>query len=210
VDVVRVWVLRLVVCVMAVSGSAAAVSFAATQSARCGDPSGRTLAHTRLGRVYVVGDSVFGCATGGARPVRLGSNVVSPGSAQLGPLALAGKIAAYGSRTLGVDTSSAEVIVRRLSDGRVLSVLEATDRQTGPESIESVGSIAVRSDGAVAWIGSSQSIVAHRRIIEVLELAGGSVRRLDQGSGIHARSLSLSGARLTWTHGSVRRSAMLS
>jgi hypothetical protein len=101
------------------------------------------------------------------------------------------------------------VIVRRLSDGHVLHSRSATESVPGAESFQSVGSIVVRGDGAVAWIGSSESIATHRSITQVLEQAGGTVRRLDQGSTIHPGSLTLRGSTLRWRDGRGRRSASL-
>jgi hypothetical protein len=205
----RRFMLPVVACVLASYGSAFAASSAGAPSAKCGDPAGRTLAHSRLARVYVAGHGVYGCVSGTKRVVRLGSDGACPGSGHLGPVAVSGKVAAYASRTCGVDTASTLVIVRRLSDGRLMSSRRATDVSTGPESLQSVGSIVVRSSGAVAWIGSSDSIATHRSITEVLEQPGGSVRRLDRGSEIHPGSLTLRGSKLTWEHGRMRRSAPL-
>ncbi|MGI8711612.1 MAG: hypothetical protein ACR2NR_00180 [Solirubrobacteraceae bacterium] len=205
----RWMVLLIVLGALASRGSALAASPMDPPGATCGDPAGMTLAHSGLGRVYVVGHWAYGCVDGAERLVRLGSDGVCPGFAHFGPVAVTGEVAAYASRTCGVDTAITVVIVRRLSDGRVISSDSATDVSTGPESFQSVGSIVVRSGGAVAWIGSSDSIATHHRLTEVLEHSGGSVRRLDQGSAIQAGSLRLRGSTLTWQHGLTRRSAAL-
>jgi hypothetical protein len=201
--------LLLVLGVLAGDGVAVAAAPATPAGSPCGPAGGTTLARSRQGRVYRLKHDVYGCVTGDPRPVRLGHAGSCPGSAQLGPVTVAGEVTAYASRTCGVDTSSAQVVVRRLSDGRLLSSNSATDGSPGVESFESVGSIVVRSGGAVGWIGSSSSIATHRSITEVLEQSGGTVRRLDRGSGIRSASLTLRGSTMRWVHGAARRSATL-
>jgi hypothetical protein len=174
----------------------------------CGPAAGKTLAHSPRGRLYVNKRSVYGCLQG-KRPVRFGGEGGCPESAHLGPFALAGTVAAYALRTCGVDTAAAQVVVRRLSDGHQLSAHHVIDVSPGPESLQSVGSIVVRSSGDVGWIGSSTSIAAHRSLIEVLAWSGGAVRRLDRGSDIRSGSLRLAGPKLTWQHGRTRRFATL-
>jgi hypothetical protein len=202
-------ILLVLLCSPASGGSAFAASPAGRASAPCGPAAGSTLAQSAQARVYVRNQSVYGCANGGERQLRLGSDGLCPRSGHLGPVVVAGKVAAYASRTCGVDTASTQVIVRRLSDGAQLSSQSATESSPGAESFQSVGSIVVRSDGAAAWIGTSSSIASHRSITEVLERLGGSVRRLDQGSTIRSGSLTLRGSKLSWKHGQTRRSATL-
>ena len=206
-------VLLAILCMLASCGSSSAASStssATAASAKCGPASSRTLAHSSQGRVYVQTKTVYGCAVGGSRPVRLGGTGPCPGASNnVGLVAVAGKKAAYTVRTCGVDTSSTLVIVRRLSDGRLLSSHAATEGSPAPESFESVGSIVVNSSGAVAWIGSVDSIATHHTKIQVLEQSGGSVRTLDQGSSIKLASLKLNGSKLSWEHGGSRQSASL-
>jgi hypothetical protein len=208
----RYLVLPAILCTLASCGSSSAASSASTAAAasvKCGPAHARTLAHSSQGRVYVQGGSVYGCATGSSHPVRLGGTGACPGSAHIGPVAVAGRKVAYASRTCGVDTSSSVVIVRRLSDGALLSSDSATMGPASPESFQSVGSVVVRSSGAVGWIGSADSILTHRNVIQVFERSGGSVRMLDQGPGIGNGSLKLSGSKLSWAHDGARRSASL-
>jgi hypothetical protein len=210
----RCLVLLAVLCPLACCGSAFSGSALAAWSGglaenTCGPAGDTTLAHGARARVYVQNHSVYGCVSRGGRQVRLGSDALCPRSGHLGPVAVAGELAAYAVRSCGVDTASTQVIVRRLSDGARLSSRNATEGSTGVESFQSVGSVVVLSDGAVAWIGTSSSIVSHRSITEVLEQSGDRVRRLDQGSGIRPGSLTLHGPKLTWKHGGQRRSATL-
>jgi hypothetical protein len=123
---------------------------------------------------------------------------------------VAGELAAYGSQRCGVDTGTASVVVRRLSDGRILRELSATSAPLGPESYQSVESVVVKPDGAVAWVGLGSSILSHRRRLEVLAAGtGASARVLDAGLGIDSHSLALHGSRLTWSDGGRTRSVSL-
>jgi hypothetical protein len=128
----------------------------------------------------------------------------------VGPIALAGKNVAYGYTTYGVDTVSAQVIVRRLSDGRQLRSAPATHGGLAPESLQSVDAIVVKPDGAVAWITGATSLIAHgANATEVArdDARGSSV--LDSGSGIDVRSLRLHRSSLSWRDGSRMRFATL-
>lgn len=160
--------------------------------------------------MYSRGRSVYGCVSGGGKPVRLGRiGLCRGGASSVGPVAVAGQVAAYAVRFCGVDTSNSQVIVRRLSDGRQLSAHNAVTRPTGPESFQSVGSLVVSRGGHPAWIGSSSSIVLHHKAIQVLAASGGGVRQLDSGGGIDAGSLRLLGSTLTWQDSGKQRSATL-
>src|SRR5205807_5844094 len=89
----------------------------------------------------------------------LGQAKVCVASTRVDHLALAGDVVAYGLQQCGVDTGIASVPVRRLSDGKRLSWYSAVTGSVGPESFESVNSIVVKRDGAVAWIATLNSII---------------------------------------------------
>lgn len=125
-------------------------------------------------------------------------------------MTVAGEFAAYGVEECGVDTGSTQVVVRRLSDGKRLRDAAATT-PPGVESYQSVSSLVLKADGAVAWIGDGRSIVRRGHKIEVYKAdSGGSVRLLDSGLAIAPGSLRLHGSKLTWTHGAAVRTATLS
>lgn len=175
----------------------------------CGSPSARTLAADAVARVYAEGETVYGCAHGG-RAYRLGASSRSIREGRVGPVALAGVVAAYGLSRYGVDTVAAAVVVRRLSDGKQLRTASATSRAVGPESSEAVTSVVVKRNGSVAWIGAAGSIIAHRSTeTEVNAADRRGERLLDSGAGINARSLRLRGSTLTWVDGGRTRSATL-
>ena len=120
-----------------------------------------------------------------------------------------GELSAYALQRCGVDTGATLVIVRRLSDGKQLRSFAATS--TGlPEGFQSVRSLALKSDGAVAWIGLVSSVVGRRRVIEVHKAdANRAAVTLDSGPAVDPGSLRLHGSRLSWTHGTATRSATL-
>jgi tRNA(Arg) A34 adenosine deaminase TadA len=152
---------------------------------------------------------VFGCSDRTHRRTRLGRSDTCLRANKVGPVKVAGALAAYGVQSCGIDTGSGRVVVRRLSDGKVLRRDTATSLALGPEPYSSVGSIVVKADGSVAWIGSASSIVVHLKHAEVhkLEKAGDTV--LESGAAIKPGSLRLHRSRLTWTDGSHTRSATL-
>jgi hypothetical protein len=158
---------------------------------------------------------VYGCSFVHGRSFRLGSSAGSFHEARVQPVVVAGTDAAYGLANFGVDTVSASVVVRRLTDGRQLAEFAAT-RSGLVEGFESVPSLALESTGAVAWIGVAHSIVARREVIEVHAAGsaagagpGSSDRVLDSGPQIVPTSLRLRGSTLTWRHGATTRHATL-
>lgn len=192
-------------------GSGAAKLGAGSAEVVCGPSRARTLAGDAQARVYSLGHSVYGCTTTGRRPHRLAGAGVEAclRAAEIGAISLAGAVAAYALRTCGIDTGSAEVVVRSLDSGRQLSVHAAIVSTTGAESFQTVGSIVLEPGGPVAWIASSSSIATHRRSTEVVAVTGKHMRVLDSGSGIDIRSLDRAGSTVTWLHGGARRSARL-
>lgn len=158
--------------------------------------------------MYSVGQAVYGCAAGGGRSIRLGDTTRSLKQGRAGPVAVAGTVAAYGYARFGVDTVTTEVIVRRLTDGATLAELPAS-QVVGPESFQSVGSIAAKPDGAVAWIASDTSILGHRTRTEVHAARGSSDSLLDSGPGIAPASLRLNGSTLSWRNMGTTRHASL-
>jgi hypothetical protein len=103
---------------------------------------------------------------------------------------------------------STSVVVRRLTDGTQVKELRAT-RAVGAEAFQSVGSVVVRANGAVAWIGLEHSIVGGSTAIEVHASGAGGDQVLDSGSRIDPTSLRLHGSRLSWSDGGATRHATL-
>jgi hypothetical protein len=198
-----------VLCTLASCGSSLAAQTASSAGAACGPASQRTLARTSHARVYEIRHTVYGCASGAHRRYRLGTIGLCPGRQSLGLIALTGRITAYVVRSCGVDTSSAQVAVLRLSDGRRLSSHEAVMGVSAPESFQSVSSLAVTSRGEAAWIGSSSSIALHRTTTQVLAANEHITRVLDPGPGIVAGSLQLHGRTVSWKRAGARRTAAL-
>jgi hypothetical protein len=174
-------------------------SAVATTRSQCGPSGAKTLAVDRVARVYATGGNVYGCADAGGHTYLLAANNSRPGQPHIGQVALAGIDVAYGKTTSGVDTATATVTVRRLDSGRTLRSLAAMSQPVGPESFQSVDSIVVKKDGAVAWIASAHSIVRNSSQIEVDRVDGRGRSTLDTNSGIDSISLRLHGSALSWT-----------
>lgn len=203
----RRWIVGLVV--LAACGSSVAESAGSTAgAARCGPASAKTIAADGRVRVYALNQVVYGCSAARGRSFRLGHATRALAQSRVGPVAVAGDLAAYGRSSFGVDTVSASVVVRRLTDGTEVKQLQAT-RAVGAEAFESIGSVAVLANGAVAWIGSEHSIVGHRSAIEVHAAGAGGDQILDSGPNVDPSSLRLHGSRLTWVDGGATRHATL-
>lgn len=191
-----------------VMASFAFVSAAAARTG-CGPPAAKTLATDSLARVYSTNGSVYGCADSAARSYLLAADQSRPGQAHIGRLALAGVDVAFGESTSGVDTLSAEVIVRRLDDGRTLHDVSATTGPLPAEGFQSVQAIVVKPDGAVAWIAEGGSIVSHANTEEVDRIDRRGEATLEANAGFDFRELRLQGSRLSWRHENVVRTATL-
>jgi hypothetical protein len=149
---------------------------------------------------------VYGCA---GRSYLLGTYRPRLGQARITRVALAGTVTAYAVTRSGVDTSMAQVIIRRLDNGRTLHSLGAVAQPIGPESFQRVGSLVVKADGAAAWIASASSIVRHGMEVEVDRVDRRGERTLDGGPDIKPASLRLHASRLSWRHASAARMATL-
>lgn len=155
--------------------------------------------------VYARKGAVYGCEVRTGKRVRLGNSRVCVAATLVDRAAVAGDLVAYGAERCGVDTGSATVAVLRLSDHKQLQSFAAVRGPVGPESFESINSMVVKRDGAVAWIATANSIIGHGTQTQVH--ANG--RLLDAGAGIVGSSLHLRGSTLTWRDGSATRSATL-
>jgi hypothetical protein len=132
------------------------------------------------------------------------------GSSRAGPVAIAGRLVAYGLERCGVDTGSTIVVVRRLTDGKRLHSDPATTQSVGPEAYQTVDSLVVKRNGSDAWIAVANSLGTHQTSTEVHADSTDGFALLDAGSEINPSSLRLDGSKLTWRHGGSKRSATLS
>jgi hypothetical protein len=199
----------LAACGSSATGTTTSASGPPARPPACGPQQARTLAFSGEARAYVLTGTVYGCSVPAHRRFRLGS-VGLFRRTRIDHVAVGGRIAAYGLASMGVDTRPVEVIVRRLTDGMQLGSFSATNAEFA-ESFQSIGSIVVRGDGAVAWIGQLDSIGARRTTIQVLEAHPSDSRGtvLDSGTAITPDSLRLHGSSLTWRHGGATRHATL-
>jgi hypothetical protein len=197
---------------VAASASPSASSAPATPSvdaARCGPAGALTLAGSPVARVYVARGAAFGCSVGVHKQYRLGGRKICNVGPRLGPVTVAGRLAAYGLEMCGIDVASARVLVTRLTDGKPLLSASAIAHVPGPESFQSVRSIVAKQDGAVAWVAVVSSIVRHGTFIEVHRSDGRGKTVLDSGAAIIPGSLRLHGSRVTWRNRAAMRSATL-
>lgn len=203
----------LVVALAACGSSTAAASSSTTQipparAASCGPVGVQTLAASQLARVYIVKNEVYGCAIGTHRSYWLGAGARTLRENRVGPVVVAGKDAAYGLTGFGVDTISSQVVVRNLADGRRLHKATAGTVALA-ESFESVGSIVVRADGAVAWISQTSSVGHASPTFQVWRIDARGQSLLESGGSIGGRSLQRSGSQVSWRSGSTKRTATL-
>jgi hypothetical protein len=111
-----------------------------------------------------------------------------------------------------VDFCTAQLVVRRLTNGKQLRREPATVAPLQPQSIQSVTWIVVKADGAVAWIGYANATLAADASITETEVHAYDEqghRMLDSGLAIGLHSLRLHGSKLTWTDGGTTRTATL-
>jgi hypothetical protein len=152
---------------------------------------------------------VYGCAVGGHGQYPLGRRGSCLMSASVAPVTVAGRFAAYGLQRCGVDTGSTLVIVRRLTDGARVHSAPASS-PPGPEGYETVTSLVLGPNGAVAWIATGRSLGRSVSIIEVWRIDHtGARKRLDSGPAIAPASLRLRSSTLSWRHGQATRTATL-
>ncbi|HEY2160750.1 MAG TPA: hypothetical protein VGH24_05540 [Solirubrobacteraceae bacterium] len=175
-------------------------------------PAGDTLiAADGTAEIYQSNRTVYGCAGRGGHGYRLGVTQTCINADRVGPVTLSGAVAAYGVQRCGVDTGTAQVVVRRLTDGKVLHASPAVSRVPGAESYATVATVVVKRDGSTAWIGGAHSIVRRgSSVTEVRRFDTHGQTLLDHGAGIAVGSLRLHGSRLSWTHAHSSRSANLS
>jgi hypothetical protein len=153
---------------------------------------------------------VFGCSQHATGSIELGQTRTCIGKPAVGPVKVKGELAAYGLRMCGVDTGQGSIVVRRLDNRRVLHDAPAVTGRLRPESYSQVASLVLKPDGAVAWIGTGNSIISHGAgATEVHAIARDRSRLLDSGSAIDSQSLRLRGSRLSWRNGGQTRTATL-
>lgn len=193
-----------------VASTATTTGGATPQAAACHPAGGRTLATGSAAYVYTLGSSAYGCSKRTGRRTHLGQTRSCLGTPRIGPVVVAGDLAAYALQRCGADTGRAQVIVRRLTDGRQLMSAPAFSGALAPQSYTSVDTLVLRADGALAWIASGSSIVRPTRAREVHGSQHAGPSLLDAGVHIVPASLRLHGsAQVSWTDGGTVRTATL-
>jgi hypothetical protein len=205
--------MRRIALVALALGAASFVQLAQARApgATCGRHQGHTLAQGDSARVYTLNDGAYGCAIPNGVVYKLGSASVCNGRpGRAAPVALSGRIVAYGLATCGIDTGTSVVVVRRLTNGKRLHRDASVTGPVGAESFETVESLALEPSGSDAWITVTNSVASHGSSVEVHAHDSGGAVLLDSGAGIDPRSLRLAGSKLTWRHDGKLRSAQLS
>jgi hypothetical protein len=192
--------MRALMLPAAVGLLAVCATSAAGAATPCRPPGAHLLASDPHAQVYALDNAVYGCDRNTHEATKLGVTTNCVAAARVDHLALAGDVVAHGVDRCGVDAGSTTVIVRRLSDGKQLRAYPAIRGPVGPESYESLGSLVVKPDGAVAWIATARSIVRASGGETIQVHANGML--LEAGPGIKPHSLRLHGSRLTWRWGS--------
>lgn len=210
-DMPRHRVVVLAGVALAISFGAVALQTGAGANPRvpCGPAAAHTLASSSQARVYSARRAAFGCAAGAGKAFRLGVTSTCIGADLVGPVVVAGELAAYASKRCGVDTGFTQVLVRNLRSGKRLSASVAV-ASPGPESFASVDSLVARSDGAAAWIAEASSLGTRQKNVELHRVDAHGQSLLDSGTTISPRSLRLHGRTLTWLHAGQTRSSTLS
>lgn len=179
---------------------------AAAAAVRCAPVGAQVKLADSRAQVYALRQAIYGCDRGTRRTTKLGQTTTCVASARVDHLALAGDVVAYGLDRCGVDTGSASITVRRLSDGKRLHSFAALTG-AGPESYQSVTSLVVKPDGSVAWIATVHSIIVTSEGGAPEVHANG---KLLEAGEIELHSLRLHGSTLTWRDGAgKKRSATL-
>jgi hypothetical protein len=126
-----------------------------------------------------------------------------------GPVALAGVDVAYGLTYYGVDTISADVIVRSLTNGAVLRRVDSWSGSVAPEYFQTVDDVVVKRDGSVAWIATEGSIISRNETSTEVEKSDkiSSHALLGKSKRIRRHSLRLHGSQVTWLVGSDEKDA---
>jgi hypothetical protein len=153
-------------------------------------------------QTYAVDGVVYGCLYGSNIAYPFGGRACLSAPGETDPVTLNGELAAYGLHRCGVDTSHAQVVVRRLTDGSVLVNALATTAPGQVEGYQRVASLVLSADG-----GGLQ--YPNYTDIQVLKVEPGGETQLDSGPGIDQSSLRLSGSTLTWSDGGLTRTATL-
>ena len=177
-------------------------------SAVCGPGPAHTLASDAVARVYSSAGNAYGCVAGGARSYKLGTTGFCIGAERIQTVRVADRLAAYGLQMCGVDTGNATVNVRSLATGASLAQRPATTK-IGVEGFQSIDSLVVKADGAVAWIATANSIGKPTFVRQLQRLDTRGFAVLDSGRDVNAASLRLHGSRLSWKHATAARTATL-
>jgi hypothetical protein len=151
------------------------------------------------------GGGIFGCSFGNKHTYFLGEPLpnigTSSGIAGIRLETLSGSMVAYEYGVAGPNGSYESVIVRKLFTGT------AIHPEPGFHGIGPARAIAVKGNGAVAWIVETNSTPSREYAVEAVDSTG--ARLLAEGTEIDPSSLALAGSTLYWAQGGKPSSAIL-
>jgi hypothetical protein len=204
--------------IVPVAGGAGS-SAAAPSHRRCPPSGAHQIAHDRLLSVYSTGggpleDPIEACLLArGGRMTLLAKRTGQGGPAGRGLRveALSGSIVAYLITSFGVDSGSTDLVIADVAARRVLRDVPAGKYvDAGILGSESVSKLVLAPEGAVAWVTSSREGNTSPTTYVVHAAArSGAPTILDEGPDIGPTSLVLTGRKLSWSRGGIRKSAAL-
>jgi hypothetical protein len=167
--------------------------------------------HARAAVYSDGGRGRFACY-GRGRPITLISD--SNVNTSAGRLTFKGRYLALELTFGGLDTSSAAVEAYDLRQRRRIENHIAVRSNPGPEFIERVTALRLRSDGAIAWIGTADSLAGsagpgEQSTHEVHGARHGHDHVLATGTDIAPRSLKLRGRLVVWQQAGAAKTARL-
>jgi hypothetical protein len=203
------------VTLLVLAATAASVASALGSERNCSPAGARPVAAGRFVTVFRWarrGDpevSLWACSLASGRRTRLERNTEYRESRdRASPVIFAGDWVAYATDLAFDDANDDYTLVNALDarTGKKRSEIASDPGSSGFSGNGEVRSIALRSNGAVAWIGRGWESPWH---VYRLNSRGRSAGALDSGATIAPRSLRRQGARLTWKHGRRTRSGSL-
>jgi hypothetical protein len=158
------------------------------------------------------GERIYRACPAGGTPILIGRSRCLPlhGEPAVGAFRLAGRFLAYESDMCGVDTSQSTVNVLDMRRRRHVFTAPAVGPPAVPEGVQSLLALKVRSDGALAWVGTQRSLAGGRATRE-LWVADSHHRKtkFDAGGAIDPASLRLTSSSVSWRNGSTSHKASL-
>ncbi|MDQ6821410.1 MAG: hypothetical protein ACR2L9_12280 [Solirubrobacteraceae bacterium] len=209
----RSWQAELLMCLAGCVAASGATARTLADQASCGPAAAHTIAADATARIYrvLIGHSFtgpqfayYGCAVAHTTPALLSS---TDAQSWVRMVELRGVMAGFIVDQNGVDTGSNTLVVRDLTDGRVLHT--ASVSWMAPRTSNSLDTYVLAPSGNVAWASEHATGPTIRNEVTIRRAIGRTVRTLDRGGSIRPGSLRLLGHSIQWIDGGLRRHAPL-